>query len=78
MSTPLQWRVVALVGGLHIMTYVVALCVAHSWGLLFIICPNTRGKAYAIPLEDSDGGIALFKASAVERILEDKFGERGS
>ena len=39
---------------------------------------NTNGKAYTVPLEDSDGGIVLVKASAVERILEDKFGERES
>ena len=37
---------------------------------------NNNGKIYTVPLEDSDGEIVLVKAFAVERILDEKLGER--
>ena len=36
---------------------------------------NNYGKAYRIHLEDSNGGIVLVIAAAVERILEENLGK---
>ena len=35
---------------------------------------DNNGEAYRVHLEDSDGGIVLVKAAAVERILEENLG----